>query len=88
MKNLRQKHSETLYLLVSADQWRTEGGGGGGGGVQPPPRNSEGPSKLCQTQPDLRQLLKLLNLGSQHTKTFGKKGSKILIVPWFAVVLY
>ena len=29
-------------------------------GVQtPPPRNSEGPPKLCQTQPDLRKLLKI-----------------------------
>ena len=32
-------------------QWRTEEGGGGVG-VQTPPQNSEGPPKLCQTQPD------------------------------------
>ena len=33
-------------------QWRTEGGRFGGGFNPPPPRNSEGPPKSCQTQPD------------------------------------
>ena len=35
-------------------QWRTKGGGwrGLGGFVPPTPRNSENPSKLCETQPD------------------------------------
>ena len=63
-------------------QWRTEGGGGVGLGVQtPPPRNSEGPPKSCQTQPDCEKFKKLLNLGCQHPKMFGKKGSKILKLP-------
>ena len=38
------------YLLECIGQWHTEGGGWG---VQTPPQNSEGPPKLCQTQPDL-----------------------------------
>jgi len=33
-------------------QWRTEGGGLGGIKLPPNPRNSEGPPKSCQTQPD------------------------------------
>ena len=65
-------------------QWRTEGGWG----VQPPPpRNSDGPSKSFQTQPDCENCKKLLNLGRQHPKVFGKKGSKILKLPRFAIVL-
>ena len=53
------------------------GGGGLGWGVQPPPpRNSEGPPKSCQTQPDRENCSKLLNLGRQHTKMFGKKAVK------------
>jgi len=34
-------------------QWRTEGSGFGGG-FKSPSRNSEGPLKSCQTQPDLK----------------------------------
>jgi len=52
------------------------------GGFKPLPPNSEDTPKLCQTQPDLETVKKkLLNLGSQHCKTFGKKGSKILKLP-------
>ena len=59
--------------------WRTEGRGFG---PPPPPRNSEGPPKSCQTQPDCENCLKkLLNLGRQHPKMFGKKRSKILKLP-------
>ena len=63
-------------------------GGGGVWGVQPPPRNSEDPPKSCQTQPDCENCYKLLNLGRQHTKMFGKKGSKILKLPRFAIHLH
>ena len=35
---------------MSSEQWRTEGCGLGGS--NPPLRNSEGPPKSCQTQPD------------------------------------
>ena len=34
---------------IKTNHWRTEGGVGG---FKPPPRNSEGPPKSCQTQPD------------------------------------
>ena len=39
-----------LEVLIGSQQWRTEGRGG----FQPPPhpRNSEGPPKSYQTQPD------------------------------------
>ena len=57
-------------------QWRTEGGFGV---FNPPPTpNSESPPKSCQTQLDCENCYKLPYLGHQHTKTFGKKGSKIL----------
>jgi len=45
----------------------------GGGFNLPPPRNSEGVPKSCQTQPDCENCSKLLNLGRQHLKMFGKK---------------
>ena len=48
---------------------------GGVWGVHPPPRNSEGPPKSCQTQPDCENL-KLLNLGHQRPKMLGKKTVK------------
>ena len=42
--------SSSLEVGRGADnRWRTEGGLGGS---TPPPRNSEGPPKSCQTQPD------------------------------------
>jgi len=53
---------------TTAVAYRTEGGF-----KSPPPRNSEGPPKSCQTQPDCENCLKLLNLGRQHPKMFGKK---------------
>jgi len=65
-----------VYLFK---QWRSEGGGGVG--VFKPPRNSEGPSKSCQTQPNCENCYKLLNIGRQHSKMFGKKVSKILKLP-------
>ena len=44
------KGSNRCWLLALYDtpQWRTEGGVG----VLNPPRNSEGPPKSCQIQPD------------------------------------
>ena len=44
-KNDKKQFKSELYRY----QWRTEGGFG----VFKPPRNSEGPPKSCQTQPDL-----------------------------------
>ena len=55
--------------------------GRGGVGVFKPPRNSEGPSKSCLTQPNCENCYKLLNIGRQHSKMFGKKVSKILKLP-------
>ena len=40
-----------VELYLHSPQWRTEGGFGVF--KHPPGRNSEGPPKLCQTQPDL-----------------------------------
>jgi len=52
-------------------------GGLGVGGVQTHPQNSEGPPKSCQNSTRLwKRLKKLLNLGRQHPKTFGKKAVK------------
>ena len=70
-------------------QWRTQGEGFSG--VQtPPPRNSEGPPKnRAKLNPIVKTVKKkLLNLGRQHTKMFGKKGSKVLKLRRFAIVLH
>ena len=49
-----------------------------------PPRNSEGPPKLCQTQPDLRKLLKIAEFRTPTPQDVRKKYSKILKLPRFA----
>jgi hypothetical protein len=69
----------------SSLQWRTEGGFGVF--KLPPPRNSEVPKKLCQTQPDLWKMLKIVEFRKSTTQDVRKKGSKILELPRFAVVL-
>ena len=64
---------------------------GGGSGVQTPPaRNCEGrPINRAKLNPTVKTVKKkLLNLGRQHPKMFGKKGSKILKLPRFAIVLH
>ena len=59
----------------SLNQWRT----GGLRVFKPPPpgRNSEGPPKnRAKLNPIVKTVKKkMLNLGRQHTKMFGKKGS-------------
>jgi len=50
-------------------------------GGQPPPRNSEGPPKLCQTQPDYENLLKIAEFMTPTPQDVRKKGSKILKLP-------
>ena len=67
------------------DQWRTEGGLGFS---NPPPRNSEDPPKLCQTQPDLWKVLKIAEFRTPTLKDVPKKGSKILKLRRFAIVLH
>ena len=41
----------------------------------------------AKLSPIVKTVKKLLNLGRQHPKMFGKKGSKILKLPRFAIVL-
>jgi len=70
-----------LYGQIEAGTCFSSGvlrGAMGGVGVFniPHPRNSEGPPKSCQIQPDCEKCSKLLNLGSQHPKMFGKKEVK------------
>ena len=70
---------------------RESGVPGGGSDVQtPPPRNSEGPPKnRAKLNAVVKTVLKkLLNLGRQHTKMFGKKGSKILKLSRPVIVLH
>ena len=60
-------------------QWRTDGVFEGGGVQTPHPTPKfRRPSK---TVPNCENCQKLLNLGRQHPKMFGKKGSKILKLP-------
>ena len=70
-----------LVKVQPSRQWRTEGMGGGLRVQTPPPRYSEGSPKSCQTQPDCENCWKLLNLGRQHPKMFGKKAVKFLKLP-------
>jgi hypothetical protein len=69
-------------------QWRTQGGVSG---VQTPlpleiPKALQNRAKLNATVKNV--LKKLLNLGRQHPKMFGKKGSKIIKLRRFAIVLH
>jgi len=79
-------HSYTPTNAVIYYQWRTEGGLG----VQPPlpPRNSEGPPKSCQTQPDCEKCLKNAEFRAPTPHDVRKKDSKILKLLRFAVVLH
>ena len=71
-------------------QQKVDGSGvprGGLGCSTPPPQNSEGPPKSCQTQPDLWKLLKIAEFRTPTPEDVRKKGSKILTLPRFAIVL-
>jgi hypothetical protein len=57
-------------------------------GVQTPPWNFEGPPKLCQSQPDLWKLLKIAEFRMPTLQDIRKKGSRILKLPRFAIVLH
>jgi len=70
------KHSFFFPLIYHFTQWRTEGGGVGGF----TPRNSEGPPKLCQTQPDCENL-KIAEFRTPTLQDVWKKGSTILKLP-------
>ena len=60
---------------------------GGLGCSNPPPRNSEGPPKSCQTQPDCENL-KTAEFRTPTPQDVRKKDSKILKPPRFAIVLH
>ena len=60
----------------------------GGLGCSTPPRNSEVPSKSCQTQTNLWKLLKIAEFRTPTPQFIQKKGSKILKLPRFAIVLH
>jgi len=76
---------ELLLLLHHHHyQWRTEGGFW----VFKPLRNSEGTQKSCQTQPDLWKLLKIAEFRMPTPQDVQKKGSKILKLHRFAIVLH
>ena len=61
----------TTLRTLEVRQWRTEGEIWG---VQTPPRNSEGPPKSCQTQPDLSKLLKTAEFRTPTPQDVWEKG--------------
>jgi len=61
--------------------------GGGGVRVFILPQNSEGPPKSCQTQPDCENL-KIAEFRMPTLQDVREKGSKILKLPRFAIVLH
>jgi len=71
-------------------QWRTDGGWFGGFGVQqpPPPRKFRRPSKIMPNSTWLWILLKIAEFKMPTPQDVWKKGSKILKLPKFAIVLH
>ena len=91
------QHSEeqkvnTMHKATHSKMQGSSGVPGGGGGFRvfkPLPEIPKALQKIVPNSTRLWKLLKkLLNLGRQHTKMFGKKGSKILKLPRFAIVLH
>ena len=74
----------TFLTTDRLKQWRTEGGWG----FQPPSRNSEDHPKSCQTEPNSRKLLKITEFRMPTPQDVQKKGSKILKLPRFAILLH
>jgi len=60
---------------LGTDQWRTEGGILEGS--TPPPRNSEGPPKSYQTQPDCEKMIKIAEFRMPTPQDVGKKAVKL-----------
>ena len=103
LQSIRFHHVEFLIsfskrrFVAIRYTWRTEPcfiasgvpRGGGLGVFKPsPPRNSEGPPKSCQTQPDCEKLSKIAEFRTPTPQDVRKKGSKILKLPRFAFVLH
>jgi len=83
VKRLRKRPKTYEYCDVYAPrQWRI-GGWGVWGGSTAPPRNSEGPSKSCQTQPDCENCHKIAEFRTPTPQDVRKNGSKILKLPPF-----
>jgi len=77
MKQLNNLHYCELIRNIFSVQEKFQYSGLPGGecwGVQqpPPPQIRKIPPKSCQTQPDCENCYKLMNLGRQHPKLFGK----------------
>ena len=62
--------------LTRDSQWRTEGGGGFGVFKLPPPEIPKALQNRAKLNPIVKTVKKLLNLGRQHPKMFGKKTVK------------
>ena len=79
---VKYKGSDVLVArLMKSEFFGTWRSGVPRGGVRVfkhrPPRNSEGPPKnRAELNPIVKTVKKLLNLGRQHTKMFGKKAVK------------
>ena len=69
----------------SPSQWRTEGGGLG---VQTPPPKFRRPSKIVPNSTQLWKLLKVAEFRTPTPQYVRKKGSKILKLPRFAILLH
>ena len=67
------------------DQWRTEGCFGG---FKPPPPKFRRPSKIVPNSTRLWKLLKITEFRTPTPQDVRKKGSKILKLPRFTIVLH
>ena len=75
--------SKTMeHVSVKSDQWRALGGGG-----QTPPPKFRRPSKIVPDSTHLWKLLKIAEFRMPTPQDVRKKGSKILKLPRFTIVL-
>jgi len=88
--------SDTFFRAIFQDgsnrvpraQWLTEGGGGGWGVQPPPPPRFQRPSKIVLNSTRLWKLLKIAEFRTPTPQYVWKKGSQILKLPRFAIVLH
>jgi hypothetical protein len=85
---IHRLHNLEIQLPINncTVQWRTKGGGGLE--CSTPPQKFRSPPKSCQTQPNLWKLLKTAEFRRPTPQYIRKKGSKILKLPRFAIVLH
>ena len=86
---MRRPDATTAWAGLKKVMWGSGVRWGGGLGCPNSlrPRNSEDLPKLCQTHPDLWKLLKIAEFRTPTPVDFRKKGSKILKLFRFAIVL-